>query len=103
MLLFRSLGMFGSRGKCLMLTVVTLLFGFFLIIPSEFFCLAGILVGWFCTNPELSLNDSLLVPARGRVGLVGLGRGLHPSMDRRHAVLLLLRLLDALVGRIDGP
>jgi len=33
-LLFRSLGMFGAKGKCFLITVVTLLFGFFLIIPS---------------------------------------------------------------------
>lgn len=32
--LFRSLGAFGAKGKLLLITVVTLLFSFFLIIPS---------------------------------------------------------------------
>lgn len=33
-LLFRSMGAFGARGKCLLILLVSLLFGFFLLIPS---------------------------------------------------------------------
>lgn len=44
--LFRSLGAFGARGKCLLISVVTLLFSFFLIIPI-FWCLrADKTVSW---------------------------------------------------------
>lgn len=34
--LFRSFGAFGAKGKVVLISVVTLLFSFFLIIPSEF-------------------------------------------------------------------
>jgi hypothetical protein len=33
-LLFRSLGAFGAKGKCILILLVSLLFAFFLLIPS---------------------------------------------------------------------
>lgn len=33
-LLFRSMGAFGARGKCVLILLVSLLFAFFLLIPS---------------------------------------------------------------------
>lgn len=35
--LFRSFGAFGATGKLVLISVVTLLFSFFLIIPSKLF------------------------------------------------------------------
>ncbi|ETN05540.1 hypothetical protein, variant 3 [Phytophthora nicotianae INRA-310] len=45
-LLFRSMGAFGARGKCVLILLVSLLFGFFLLIPI-FWCLrADSTISW---------------------------------------------------------
>ncbi|TYZ68613.1 hypothetical protein PybrP1_004424 [[Pythium] brassicae (nom. inval.)] len=48
-------------------------------------------------------HPDLLVPARGRVRVVGLGRCVHPHVGARRLLLLLPRLRVADVGRVGGP
>lgn len=76
-LLFRSLGMFGAKGKCFLISLLTLLFGFFLIIPSTIWTFPCVQV----CDLTVSWWDSLLVPASRRFGVLGLGRRIYSALD----------------------